>query len=279
MVLRKAAIPVIVVALLASCGGDDDDDASANGKLDVVASFYPLAWLAEEIGGDRVEVTDLTPTGGEPHDLELSPDQVDEIENADLVIVMGNGFQPSVEEAAESHAAQTLSVLDDGADDPHAWLDLQQMQRIAGIIGSALRIEPESITRELAALDREFREGLERCERRTIVTAHDAFSSLAARYDLDQVAIAGIEPNQEPGADRFAQVADVVEREGVTTVFVEPLVESDVAETLARETEAKVRTLNPIEGLTEEQRDAGEDYFSLMRENLSQLREALGCAG
>ena len=78
----------------------------------VVASFYPLAYAAERVGGDRVEVTNLTPAGAEPHDLELTPKQIDELLDADLVLDLGRNFQPAVEKAAEQRDGPTVKVLD-----------------------------------------------------------------------------------------------------------------------------------------------------------------------
>ena len=132
---------------------------------------------------------------------------------------------------------------------------------------------------QIDALDAEFETGLSDCERGTIVTAHDAFGWLAKRYGLEQQAIAGISPDQEPSADRLAELADLVEAQGVTTIFTEELVSPDVAETLAREAgDMRTEVLNPLEGLTDEESDAGDDYLSIMRDNLSKLRQALGCS-
>jgi zinc transport system substrate-binding protein len=111
-----------------------------------------------------------------------------------------------------------------------------------------------------------------------VLTAHDAFGWLAARYDLDQHGVAGIEPDAEPDPDRLADLADLAEREGVTTVFTETLVSPRVARTLAREAGGlRTAVLDPLEGLDDERVEAGDDYVSVMRDNLAQLREALGC--
>jgi zinc transport system substrate-binding protein len=131
----------------------------------------------------------------------------------------------------------------------------------------------------LDTLDRELVTGLADCERREIVTAHAAFGWLADRYDLEQHAIAGISPDDEPSASRLAELADLARDEGVTTVFTETLVSDRVARALAREAGGlRTAVLNPLEGLTREQREAGADYLSVMRENLAVLRDALGCS-
>jgi zinc transport system substrate-binding protein len=135
----------------------------------------------------------------------------------------------------------------------------------------------EAYAGELDGLDAAFTEGLSDCQRTTIVTTHAAFGYLADAYGLTQEAIAGLVPESEPSAQRLAELRDLVEREGVTTIFTEDLVAPDVAETLASEAGVQVATLHTLEGLTDDQLAAGEDYRSVMRENLATLEEALGC--
>jgi zinc transport system substrate-binding protein len=258
-----------------------------------VAAFYPLAWAAEQVGGDRVRVSNLTPAGSEPHDLELTPDQRDAIEDAALVVVLGDGFQPAVEDAAADRDGRTvrvLSELDLPTDDPHIWLDPVLMVDVVGAVANALakadprhaaeyRANATDVRGDLAALDAEFSAGLADCERDLVVTAHDAFGYLTKRYELRAEGVAGISPDAEPNPDRLADLADLVQREGVTTVFTEELASPKIARTLAREA-GGVRTavLNPLEGLTDEQLDDGTDYLGEMRVNLVALARALGCS-
>jgi zinc transport system substrate-binding protein len=289
MVLRWRAGLTALVLVTAACAPGDDQ--AADGRTNVVAAFYPIAWAAEQIGGDAVAVQNLTTAGAEPHDLELTTRDVDDIEDADLVIVMGKGFQPGVEDVADRRSSDTLSILDHldvDTDDPHVWLDPVLMGDIVDEIedalaaadpthGSAYADRAEALHAELDALDAEYRAGLAGCDRDLIVTAHEAFGHLAQQYGLQQHAIAGVDPEQEPHADRIAQLADLVKEHGVTTVFAEQLVSPDVAEALAREAGVKTETLNPLEGLTADERAAGDDYLSVMRANLEKLRTALGC--
>jgi zinc transport system substrate-binding protein len=280
---------VALVALAAGCGATDDPD---DGRLAVVASFYPLAEAAERAGGDLVEVTNLTPAGTEPHDLELSPDQVDAIEDADLVVFVGGGFQPAVEDVVDRFDGKRLDVLDalglDGTDDPHFWLDPERQADAVAAIESALAdLDPDDAATfgantdryrtELETLDQRFAAGLADCERHEIVTTHAAFGYLADRYGLDQVAISGISPEAEPDPGRIADLADDIERRGVTTVFYESLVPPDLAETLAREAGVATAVLDPLEGLSEDELDGGASYLTVMEHNLDALREALGC--
>lgn len=260
----------------------------------MVASFYPLAEAAQEVGGGLARVQNLTPPGVEPHDLELTASQVTDIQDAEVVLVLGQDFQPALERAAAGQpgTVELLPVLGpaggEEVDDPHVWLDPVLFSAVVDQITAALgRADPGHRSTfsanagryktQLAELDQEYRSGLSNCARHEIVTAHEAFGRLAARYGLTQEAIAGVSPETEPEPDRLARLADVVRRRGVTTIFTETLVSPRVAEALAREAGARTDVLDPLEGLSREEIEKGATYLSVMRENLAKLRAALGC--
>jgi zinc transport system substrate-binding protein len=298
--MRWLVAPVVVGSVLAGAALCVASPAAAGGRgggggrIDVVAAFYPLAKAVRQVGGDRVDVHDLTPAGAEPHDLELDTDDVDAILDADLAVVLGEGFQPAVEDAADQRDGPTLRVLDHldrgmHGDDPHVWLDPARYREVVDAVADALadadpdrarayRRNAARFDAELRTLDADFAAGLAECRTRTVLTAHDAFGWLARRYDLEQHGVAGLEPDAEPDPDRLADLADLAEREGVTTVFTEALVSPRVARTLAREAGGlRTAVLDPLEGLDDERIEAGDDYVSVMRDNLAQLRKALGC--
>jgi len=263
-----------VTMCLSGCGGTENADH----RRAVVAGFYPLAWAAERIGGADVRVVNLTPTGAEPHDLELSPRDVSTIRDASVVLYVGGGFQPALEDAVAARDGASLNVL--GSDtDPHVWLDPKRFAEIALDVGAALgRPAPASrLADELEALDKRYRFGLAKCERRTFVTSHAAFAILAKRYGLRELPLAGRSPEAEPSPKKLERLIGDVRDSGATTVFSEPLVSNRLVETVARETGAAVDVLDPAEGLSQERLAAGEDYFSVMRSNLTGLRRALGC--
>jgi zinc transport system substrate-binding protein len=286
--------------LLAACNSASSGE---DGTTSVIASFYPLEEAASQVGGNLITVENLTPPGVEPHDLELAPDDIETIVTADVVVYLGGGFQPAVEDAlAEAEDAVIVDALaavdtepapageaEEGLTvDPHVWLDPARFEQIVRAVAAALSdADPaneavygsnaETYDAELAALDEEFRTGLSNCERTTIVTSHEAFGYLADAYGLTEVPIAGLSPEAEPDARRLAELRDLVEQQGVTTIFAEELVSPKVAETLADEAGVGVDVLDPLESLTDEQVEAGEDYVSVMQENLDRLRAALDC--
>jgi zinc transport system substrate-binding protein len=271
----RALVALFFVVLLVGCG---DDSSSSDGST-VVASFYPLAWAAERIAGPSFRVVNLTPAGAEPHDLELTPSDVEAIRNADLVIYIGGGFQPAVEDALAERDGPSIDVLPSGVTDPHIWLDPVRFSVAAQRIGRALgrRSEGRRLAERLWAVDSVYQADLQRCANRVLVTTHAAFGHLAKRYGLRQVALAGLSPEAEPSPGDLEGLVDEVRASGATTVFTEPLVSSRVADTVAREAGVDVATLDPIEGLSESRLSAGEDYLSVMRSNLATLRKALGC--
>lgn len=291
--MSRIAWATAAVLVATSCS------ASGAGSLrpSVVAAFYPLQYAAERVGGDDVTVESLTPSGVEPHDLELSSSQVRDLAEADLVVYVGQGFQPAVEDALgsldESRQVDALDGLQlrHGSDaaggeetvDPHVWLDPTLMERIVDRVAEVLsKIDPEkaasfdanarALDEQLEQLDYEYQQGLANCSSQAIVTSHAAFGYLAARYGLEQVSVGGIDPEAEPSPQRLSEVVRYVNEHDVKIVFFEELAPRDVADTLARETGATTEILSPLE--TEP--DHG-DYLDAMRANLAKLERALDC--
>lgn len=288
------ALAAALVVMLSGCGaltGSADTE-----ERSIVASFYPLAWVTEQVAGDDWTVTNLTTPGGEPHDLELSIDASAAVAEATLVVYL-DGFQPAVDDAITTNAAgvtldasdaATLRPVADsgGGDlDPHFWLDPLLMADLGDALAeelatldpdgaAAYRSNAEDLRGELEALDAEYVDGLTDCARNTVVVSHDAFGYLA-RYGLDLEPIAGISPGAEPTPATLAALADVIEEEGVTTVFSERLASPALAQTLASDLGVETGVLDPLEGLTDD--TAGEDYLSLMTANRTALEEANGC--
>jgi zinc transport system substrate-binding protein len=256
------------VLLCAGCSG-----ASA-GSSGVIASFYPLAWAADGVG---VRAKNLTPPGAEPHDIELTPGEVADIQRADVVLYLSHGFQPAVEKALQgAHGKEVDALAGVGlhGNDPHVWLDPVRFALVVRRIGTALghARRGDELARRVLALDDEYRRGLASCRRREFVTSHAAFGYLAERYRLQQLPITGVDPESEPSARALRRLAGLIERKHIRTVFFERLVSPRLAQTLARESGAHTAVLDPIESAPR-----GETYMTLMHDNLAALRKALEC--
>jgi zinc transport system substrate-binding protein len=293
----------VILCLLILTGGCAGGESSQGDRLTVVASFHPLFEAADRVAGDRADVLDLTPPGAEPHDVELSPRDVDQVLDADLLLYLGGGFQPAVEELAARREGPSVDLLEglplredagheEGQDqaeevDPHVWLDPPLMSQVVERIAAGLsEVDPAGTqgyarrageyVDEMRELDREFEQGLATCERRLLVTAHDAFGYLADRYGLEQEGIAGLSPEAEPDPRRLAELTDLVRSTGTTTVFTEELVSPEVAQTLAREAGVATDVLDTLESAPEGS-GQGPGYVDRMRSNLDSIVRALGC--
>lgn len=279
-------------------------------KIEITTSFYPLAEFSRQVGGEFVQVQSLTPTGVEPHDFEPAPRQVQTIYESDLFVFNGGGVDAWASDLAPSIEQNGVQILEmsglmtnllpvteseeEGEDheeelfDEHFWLSPKLAQREVEVIADALiAIDPihaaqyqmnaKSFIDELQELDQEYEQGLAVCDIRVSVTSHAAFAYLAKDYDFQQLPLTGLSPDEEPSAGSLAKLSEIAKELGVKYVFFETLVDPKLAQTLAREIGAQTLVFNPLEGLTEEEFNLGENYLSIMMENLDNLRTAMLC--
>ncbi|MFE3632854.1 metal ABC transporter substrate-binding protein [Streptomyces sp. NPDC059168] len=307
-----SAVAVATALGLATLTGCSTGSAAAGDpdRFHVVASFYPMTFLAERIGGAHVDVTTLTSPGQEPHDLEISPRQIGRLEQSDAVLYL-KGLQPSVDDAVAQSPVRTkidaasLTTLErhgdevgghaaehdphegeePGGRDPHIWLDPVRYAQVAEGVGRAFeKADPDhaadyrentaALVKKLDALDTRFRDGLAKTDTRVFVTTHAAFGYLAERYGLTEEAINGLDPESEPSAARIRDLQRMAGADGVTTVFYETLVSDRTARTVANDADLRTDVLDPLEGITAKSR--GTDYFSVQEANLTALQRALG---
>jgi zinc transport system substrate-binding protein len=291
----RAACAIGTAATLFGAVACGTGTSTGDGKVAVIGSFYPMAWVARRVTGSAAAVTTLTKPGAEPHDLELTPRQIVDVARADLIVYI-KGLQPAVDQAIDQHAkdkavdaaalVRTLPIGGSGGRDPHLWLDPNRLATVATTVAGRLadtdpghaatyHANARALVADLRALDGAFATGLRTCRQKIIVTGHAAFAYLAERYGLTQISVAGIDPQTEPSPARLAALTGEIRRTGATTVFTETLVSPKVAQTLAREAGVRTATLDPIEGLSAGSKG---DYLSIMRQNLQTLRRALGCS-
>jgi zinc transport system substrate-binding protein len=276
----------------------------------VAASFYPIEYLARAVGGDLVDVYNPVPPGAEPHDLELTPRTIERIQNSKVFLYLGHGFQPSIDRALDTVTGPSTITKDvsDGvgllpaverededtpvegeALDPHIWLDPVRAEKMVSNTEQALlHADPtnksvynsnaEKMRGQLSTLDDEFKQGLAHCIRKELVTSHAAFAYIAERYGLNQVPVSGMSPEVEPSPAQLKEIIAFAKSHDVKYIFFETLVDPKVAELIASEVGAQTLVLNPIEGLTTDQQKEGSDYFTIMRQNLANLKLALDCS-
>lgn len=302
------AMASVVVASACAGDGQGGGTAGTDERVRVGVALYPLEEVVDRVGGDLVEIVNITPPGVNSHDVELSARTLDQLAAADLVLYLGAGFQPRVEDSIDRlpRSVRTIDMLGlDGlsmppestgnhshvGDDPHVWLDPANMIVMTRAVASALIAEfpddpaasasvstnADAYVAELTTLGDEVDDGLGVCASSTVITSHEAFGHLFGRLGLDHVSITGLDPAGQPSARELREIADLAREAGTTTVFVDAAVSTRFAETIAAEVGASVAVLDPIESLSTEALDAGATYASLQRANLRALAQGLGC--
>ena len=291
---------IMVLHLVTGCSGQNAPQKET-GKLTVYTSFYPMYDFASKIGGDKISLSNMVPAGTEPHDWEPTAADITNLEKADVFIYNGVGLEHWTESVLGSlqnknlivvETAKNLSLLDgshdeeDQAFDPHVWLSpIKAKAQMESIRDAFVQSDPENsstydanFTRyaaELDSLDAEFKDTLSPLPNKNVIVAHEAFGYLCEAYGLNQVGIEGLSPDSEPDPARMAEIIDFAKGNDINTIFFEELVSPKVAQTIADAIGAKTAVLNPIEGLSDEQLAANDDYFSIMRQNLEVLKQAL----
>jgi zinc transport system substrate-binding protein len=270
-------------------------------KIQVSTSFYPLYFFTTQIGGDKAEVRNITPAGAEPHDYEPTAQEIAGIEDSQMLVLNGGveAWGSKIQDQLDTH--KTLVVLagkdllnidlvEDGntIKDPHVWLDpVLAKQEANRILAGFIQIDPQNQTyyesnankllTELDQINTEYKAGLQKCNKKDIVTTHVAFAYLASEYGLKQIAIAGVSPDEEPSTQKLAEVADFVRANNIKYIFFETLISPKLAETIAQETGAQTMVLDPLEGISDKDAQSGANYVSVMRSNLKNLQIALEC--
>ena len=296
--MKKSAVILFLILGIFLSGCVENATTEEKGdKIVVYTSVYPLYDFAKKIGADTVQVENMVPPGVEPHDWEPSAQDILRLEKANLFIYNGAGLEHWTEDVlltlenkdlVVTVASEGIPILQaDGRSDPHIWLNPQYAKKEAENIMKALcEVNPKqttlyeenflAISKDFDLLDETLREVFSSTKRKDVIVAHEAFGYLCEAYGLRQIGIEGLEPNAEPSPKKMREIIEFAKEHTVTTIFFEELASAKVAEIIASEIGAATAVLHPIEGLSEEQREKGDDYFSLMRENAAALKDALG---
>ncbi len=278
------------------------NNSTLNKNLQVSASFYPLYFFSSQIGGDKATVDNITPAGAEPHDYDPTTQDIANIEKGNMLILNGGveawgdkikanltGTNVKVVVAGDELLSKQLVEAGETMKDPHVWLnpDLAKKE-VEKITEGYIAIDPgntnfykenqTTLDKKLDQLDSEYKAGLANCQSKDIITSHAAFAYLAERYGLNQVAISGLSPDEEPSAQQLADVATFAKKNNVKYIFFESLVSPKLSETIANEVGAKTIVLDPIEGISDDDIKQGKNYFTVMEDNLKNLQTALSCS-
>ncbi len=297
MNLKHAFTLILLTGFLVSLAGCvQQPKSTGTGKISVVTSIYPLYEFSKRIGGDKADVSILVPAGAEPHDWEPGPQDIIRIESARIFVYNGAGLEPYVDKIITKTESTKLIVVDSsegitlikegGTPDPHIWLDpVRAKQQVDAIEKAFIKADPENsdyymanaqaLKQDLNALDSNISKELAPAKKKVFITSHAAFGYFAKRYNLTQISIAGLSPDIEPSPAQIAGIVTLARENNVKYIFFETLVSPKLSETIANEAGAQTLVLNPIEGLSEEQQKQGENYFTIMHENLKNLKVAL----
>ena len=286
-ITKKIFLGALLALTLAGCG------EQGSGKPVLATSFYPIQYLASRIAGDLYEVRNLTPIGTEPHDLEITPSIRRSMEDAKLLFINGLGMEVWADSLTTSIRNKTVTLSDglptlqvEGRTDPHVWLDMDNYLKMGEAVLSQLCSIDSEHKDQFDANFASFREDLENekaahqvtaesfPEGKVIAVSHAAFGYLCNEWGIEQLYINKLSPDEEPTQSAINGIIDAVKTYGIDTIFFEELASDEVARFIAEKTGTKCVELNPLEGLSQEDIDAGEDYFSVYRDNMSKIAEA-----
>lgn len=298
---------VMFVIILSGCAGPDKKPT--DGKMTIYASFYPMYFIASEIAGDKASVISMVPAGAEPHDWEPTPKFAAELNKADMLIYNGAGMETWMENILPIIDSKKIRIVDaskgiellepeehggsedkdheHGLYDPHIWVSpMRLMKQAQTVYESLLEADPQNaeyygrnmteLTTRLNKLDQDIRDTSKTFKSNVIVVSHEAFGYFANDYGFRQVAIRGVNPQEEPSPSKMAELVQTCRENNVRYIFFEKLTSPKLSETLAREVGAETLVLNDAAGLSEEDIKTGKDYITVMYENLGNLKKALG---
>lgn len=282
-----------MLLIISGCSAETN---TSSDKMKIYASFYPMYDFVKQVGGDKVEVINMTPEGIEPHDFEPTMDDIKNLSNADMFVYNGNEMEHWVEDVLSSldndklvvvETSENVEKQEDGEHlDPHTWLSIKNAKIQLKSIYDALATLDEKnkdyyeenynkYLTELNVLDEKFASELAPYEGESIIVAHQAFGYLSSDYHLKQVAIEGLSPDSEPDPSRMARIVDFAKEQDVKVIFFEELVDPKVAESIAKEIGAETKVLNTLEGLSDKEMKEGKNYLTMMEENLRNILYAL----
>lgn len=291
--MKKSLIFLTALIFLAVLAGCSDVNTESD-KPQIYTSFYALYDFTKEIADDNADIYNIVPSGTEPHDWEPTVQDMSNINNADVLFYNGLGMESWIDKVKSSLTNSEVKFkelslgvpVDENSTDPHIWLNPQNVKIMCkNILDTLCEVDPDNkdiyevnynnYMVSLDNLDKSYSDTISSLYNRSIVVSHEAYNYLCNAYGLKQTAIDGILADSEPSPDKMKDLINFVNENDIKYIFYEELVSQKTAEILAKETGTKLLPLNPFEGLTDEEISKGENYISVMYENLENIKTAL----
>lgn len=291
--MKKSLIFLTAIIFLAVLAGCSDVNTESD-KPQIYTSFYALYDFTKEIADDNADIYNIVPSGTEPHDWEPTVQDMSNINNADVLFYNGLGMESWIDKVKSSLTNSEVKFkelslgvpVDENSTDPHIWLNPQNVKIMCkNILDTLCEVDPDNkdiyevnynnYMVSLDNLDKSYSDTISSLYNRSIVVSHEAYNYLCNAYGLKQTAIDGILADSEPSPDKMKDLINFVNENDIKYIFYEELVSQKTAEILAKETGTKLLPLNPFEGLTDEEISKGENYISVMYENLENIKTAL----
>ena len=282
--MKNIFLIIIILFSIFACRNNDNKNTSS--KLTIYTSIYPIYDFTKKIGGEKISVYNMTKAGAEPHDFEITSKDMANLSKADLFIYNGGGMEHWVDSVKNAlnikYVDSSRNINNENNLDPHFWLSPKNAKiQMENIKNGLIEIDSENknyyesnynlYANRLDELDNKIRNSLSNIKNRNLVLTHPAFGHFCKEYSLTQIAIA----RDEADPKAMAEIITFVKNNNVKAIFYEEFSSSKLVDSIAKETEIKILTLNPIESLSEENIEAGEDYFSIMEKNLVSLLDGL----
>ena len=255
-------------------------------KPEVVTTFEPMYEFTKAIVGDKVKVENIVPANQEVHEFEPSAKQVATMTNAQALIYNSSDLEKwALKVKNDGVKIEASKDVDKIEGDPHTWISPKQaiveVNTIAEALGKAFPDDKATFEKnaanyvaKLKKLDAEF-DTLKDAKQKTFITQHEAFAYLARDYGMNEIAIAGLDPEVEPSAATLAKLKGEMEKAGLKNVYFEGNANSKIAETLAKSVGANLIGINTVEGISDAQKKEGATYLTLMEENLKALQQTI----
>jgi len=287
--MKKAEWLILLLVLLIACRQQKKNDD----RLIIAASIAPLADFCRQVGGERVSVFTVVPSGANPHTFELDPQLLRRIGGARLLVLNGLGLEYWAEKVADNYSSNALEVLtvsqgipvladeDHAEGNPHVWLDpLYAARQVEKITEALMRLDPpqaqayrdrsDRYQQVLHDLDEEIRREIDGWQERRFICFHPSWNYFSERYHLEQAAVIEKRPGFEPSPSEAAEIIGLARRLQVRAIFAEQQFPLKITEMIAAECGARVLVLDPL-GFDGE----GYSYVSLLRTNVAQMAMAL----